>query len=42
MATAREQYKEQKVDGVRFGKWLKWARLKFLPARGKPTPERGE
>jgi hypothetical protein len=31
--TAKQAYRETKPDSPRIGKWLKWARLRFLPAR---------
>lgn len=33
MATAKQQARNQKADSPRIGRWLKWAKERFLPAR---------
>lgn len=33
--TAKHASKEQKSDSPAVRNWLKWARLRYLPARGK-------
>lgn len=37
--TARKVYRLQKCDSPRIGGWLKWAAVRFLPARRRTRKE---
>lgn len=34
--TAKQQYRNSKTDSPKIKNWLKWAKIRYLPARGRP------